>query len=405
MKKKFICLTALLILSAMMLSSCITQMFGEAGITQPPETTKRPGIGDVTTAPETGSSEDGAPAYGSKPSYAGIKLSDYIKVDYKGIRIEVDELPPEVSDTVINGELNALIDYYVAAGRLECPAETVKEGTVEEWDFVEISFVGKIDGVPFQGGTSTSNAWMIVNDNSSGYIPGFASGIIGAKVGEMVEVPVTFPENYNEALAGKDAIFEITVYSKKNYTVTDEVVSELTGGDYKTVADFKAYYRDYLADLYESDLLSQVSELLVEALNERSTVYSYPDEQFLYYYNSNVAYMTRVAETLGMSYEDYMNSVGESDAVLREKAEAAVREDMAIYYVLEAEGETYTDEDYQAALDYYVNYYNSQGYNYDKKSIESLFEYYYYPGYLRYQLNLEKAIGILFDNAEIVEKK
>lgn len=404
MKKKIICLTALLILSAMMLSSCITQMFGEAGITQPPETTRRPGIGDVTTAPETESANH-TPAYGSKPSYAGLKLSDYIKVDYKGIRIEVDEIPPEVTDTVINGELNALIDYYVTAGRLECAAETVKEGTVAEWDFVEISFVGKIDGVAFQGGTSTTNAWMIVNDGSSGYIPGFASGIIGAKVGEMVEVPVKFPENYNEALAGKDAIFEITVYSKKNYTVTDAVVSELTGGDYKTVAEFKTYYKDYLTDLYESNLLSEVSDLLVEALSEKSTVYSYPNEQFLYYYNSNVAYMTQQAEKLGMSYEDYMTSVGESDAVLREKAEAAVREDMAIYYVLEAEGKTYTDEDYQKALEYYVNYYNAQGYNYDKNSIEQLFEYYYYPGYLRYQLNLEEAIGILFDNAEIVEKK
>ena len=404
MKKKFICLTALLILSAMMLSSCITQMFGEAGITQPPETTRRPGIGDVTTAPETEPADD-TPVYGSKPSYAGLKLSDYIKVDYKNIKIEVDDLPPELTDRVINGELNALINHYVTNYGFKCEAQTVTEGTVEEWDFVEISFVGKIDGVAFEGGTSTTNAWMIVNDSSSGYIPGFASGIIGAKIGEMVEVPVTFPTNYNEALAGKDAIFEITVYSKKSYTVTDDVVSELTGGDYKNVADFMTYYKNYLADLYESNLLSEVSDLLVKALSEKSTVYSYPNEQFLYYYNSNVAYMTAMAEKLGMSYEDYMTSVGESDDVLRQKAQDAVREDMAVYYVLEAEGKTYTDEDYQKALEYYVNYYNSQGYNYDKSSIEQLFEYYYYPGYLRYQLNLEKAIQILFENAEIVEKQ
>ena len=404
MKKKLISLTALLVLSCMMLTSCITQMFGDMGITQKPETTKNPGIGDLPTPSET-ESADNSPAYGSKPSYAGLKLSDYIKVDYKGIKVEVDELPPEVTDQVINGELNALLDYYVTGYGLACAAETVTEGIVAEWDYVEISFVGKIDGVAFEGGTSTTNSWMIVNDNSSGYIPGFASGIIGAKVGEMVEVPVTFPENYNEALAGKDAIFEITVHSKKTYTVTDEVVSELTGGDYKTVADFMVYFKEYLTDLYESNLLSEVSDALVAALDEYTTVYSYPNEQFLYYYNSNVAYMTRMAETLGMSYENYMTSVGETDAILREKAEKSVRQDMAIYYVLEAEGKTYTDEDYQAALDYYVNYYKSQGYNYDKASIEQLFEYYYYPGYLRYQLNLEKAIQILFENAEIVEKQ
>ena len=403
MKKKLISLAALLILSCMMLTSCITQMFGDMGITQKPETTQRPGIGDIQT-PDT-EPADHTPVYGSKPSYAGLKLSDYVNVDYKGIKVEVDALPPEVTDQVVNGELNSLLDYYVTNYGFKCDAETVTEGTVSEWDYVEISFVGKVDGVAFEGGTSTTNAWLVVNDTASGYIPGFASGIIGAKVGEMIEVPVTFPTNYNEALAGKDAIFEITVYSKKNYTVTDAVVSELTGGEYKSVADFMTYYKEYLTDLYESNLLSEVSDALIAALDEHTTVYSYPNEQFLYYYNSNVAYMTRMAESLGMSYEDYMTSVGETDEILRQKAEDAVREDMAIYYVLEAEGKTYTDDDYNEALDYYVNYYNSQGYNYDKASVEQLFEYYYYPGYLRYQLNLEKAISILFENAEIVEKQ
>ena len=145
MKKKIICLTALLILSCMMLSSCITQMFGDMGITQKPETTQRPGIGDSTSPAETEPADD-TPVYGSKPSYAGLKLSDYIKVDYKGIKVEVDSLPPEVTDQVVSGELNALLDYYVTGYGFKCDAETVKEGTVEEWDYVEISFVGKIDG-------------------------------------------------------------------------------------------------------------------------------------------------------------------------------------------------------------------------------------------------------------------
>ena len=405
MKKKIISLMALLILSSLMLSSCITSMFGDMGITQPPETTKAPGIGDVTTSEGTSSSGNDTPVYGSKPSYAGLKLSDYIKVDYKGISIEVDALPPEVTDKVINGELNALIDYYVTTYSFKCDFETATTGTVEEWDYVEISFVGKIDGVAFEGGTSTTNAWMIVNDESSGYIPGFASGIIGATVGETVNVPVTFPTNYNEALAGKDAIFEITVHSKKTYTVTDAVISELTSGDYKTVAEFKAYYKDYLTDLYESDLLDQVSEKLVEALAEKTTVYSYPNEQLLYYYNSNVSYMTLQAEKLGMSYEDYMLSTAENEDTLRAKAEQSVREDMMIYYVLEAEGKTYSDEEYNEALDYYISYYNSMGYNYNRESIEAMFEYYYYPGYLRYQLNYERMIQIVFDSANIVEAK
>lgn len=405
MKKKLICLMALLIISAMMLSSCITSMFGDMGITQPPETTKLPGIGDVTTGEDTSSSGSESPAYGSRPSYSGLKLSDYIKVDYKGLTIETDSLPPEITDKVIDANITGLIDYYVTNYKFDCSYTLVTEGVVEEWDYVEIGFVGKLDGEVFQGGSSTTNVGMIVNDHDSGYIPGFASGIVGAKVGETVNVPVTFPEDYNETLAGKDAIFEITVYGKRVYDIQDSHINDLTSGDYKTLAEFREYYKEYLTDLYESDLLSQVSDKIVEVLAENTTVYSYPNEQLLYYYNSNVNYMTLQAEKLGMSYEDYMTATGENEDTLRAKAEESVRDDMMIYYVLETEGKTYSDEEYNAALDYYVNYYNSMGYTYTRDAIESMFEYYYYPGYLRYQLNRERVIQIVFEAAKIVEAK
>ena len=221
MKKKFICLTALLILSCMMLTSCITSMFGEAGITQKPEVTKRP-TPDELTAPEDTTSNDDTPVFGSKPSYSSVKLSDHIKVDYKGLTIETDSLPPELTDKVLTANLAALFDYYKSSGTIDCNYTLVTEGVVEEWDYVEISFVGKLNGEVFEGGSSTANVGMIVNDHDSGYIPGFASGIIGAKMGETVNVPVTFPTDYNEALAGKEAVFEITVYGKRVFDIKDE---------------------------------------------------------------------------------------------------------------------------------------------------------------------------------------
>jgi trigger factor len=403
MEKKLISLLALLIITAMSLTSCITSMFGEAGITQKPEATQRPLPGDITTSESTNSSNE--PAYGSKPSYESVNLADHIKVDYKGLTIETDSLPPEITDKVIEANLAGLLDYYKSNGVIDCNYTLVTEGVVEEWDYVEISFVGKLDGEVFEGGSSTSNVAMIVNDHDSGYIPGFASGIIGAKIGETVNVPVTFPTDYTETLAGKEAIFEITVYGKRVFDVKDEHISTLTGGDYKNLADFMVYYKEYLTDLYESDLLSSVSDKIAEAILANATVYSYPSEQYLYYYQSNVSYMTLQAEKLGMSYEAYMTATGETEENLRATAEKSVLEDMVIYYVLEAEGKSYTDDEYNKALDYYVDYYNSYGYNYDRASIEAMFEYYYYPGYLRYQLNRERVIQIVFDAANIVEAK
>ena len=189
MKKKLISLSALLILSCMMFTSCITSMLGDIGITMAPgaETKEKP---DSTTAPEETEKGDETPVYGSKPSYSGVKLSDHISVDYKGITFEVDSLPPEVNEQSISANISGLIDYYVTNYGLSCSHTLVTEGTVAEWDFVEIGFVGKLDGVAFEGGTSNTNAWMIVNDNSSGYIPGFASGVIGAKVGDILSIAI-----------------------------------------------------------------------------------------------------------------------------------------------------------------------------------------------------------------------
>ena len=404
MKNKLICLTALLILSCMMFTSCITSMLGEVGITMVPGADTRAPSSNTSPSVDTEAKDD-EPVFGSKPSYAGLTISDYISVDYKGITYEVDSLPPEVNDQSIDANISGLIDYYVTNYGFSCSHTLVTEGTVAEWDFVEIGFVGKIDGVAFEGGTSTKNVGMIVNEHDSGYIPGFAAGIIGAQLGTTVEVPVTFPVDYHStALAGKDAIFEITVYGKKVYDITDDVINTLTSGDYKTLAEFKEYYKGYLADLYDSEILESFTQVALDLLIEKASVISYPNEQYLYYYNSNVNYAYLKAEQLGLSYEEYVSQTGETDEVLRDLAKQEVLKDMIVYYILEKEGKAYTDAEYNEALDYYVNYYNQYGYMYDRATIEAAFEMNYYPGYLRYQFNLERVYTIVYDAANIVEK-
>ncbi len=79
---------------------------------------------------------------------------------------------------------------------------------VKNGDVVKIDFVGKIDGVAFEGGSATG---AILELGSGQMIPGFEEGIVGMKLGEKKNVEVTFPSNYYENLAGKKAVFEITV--------------------------------------------------------------------------------------------------------------------------------------------------------------------------------------------------
>ena len=103
------------------------------------------------------------------------------------------------------------------------------DATAVDGDQLLIDFVGKIDGVPFEGGTA-DNAALVIGSGS--FIPGFEDQLKGAKAGEAKTVSVTFPGDYPSAnLAGKFAVFDVTVKVnasdkrlKPGLTTTTEVI-------------------------------------------------------------------------------------------------------------------------------------------------------------------------------------
>lgn len=84
--------------------------------------------------------------------------------------------------------------------------------TVANGDTVNIDYVGTVDGVEFDGG-STNGAGADLTIGSGTYIDGFEEQLVGAHPGDTVEVNVTFPDPYslNTDLSGKAAVFTVTV--------------------------------------------------------------------------------------------------------------------------------------------------------------------------------------------------
>lgn len=76
-------------------------------------------------------------------------------------------------------------------------------------DYVIIDFVGKMDGVAFDGGSAEGYRLKLGSDTM---IDGFEDGIVGMKLDEEKTITVTFPENYTAELAGKEATFDITLH-------------------------------------------------------------------------------------------------------------------------------------------------------------------------------------------------
>jgi len=134
-------------------------------------------------------------------------LPDIVLPDFG--TIELTRFKAEVSSEAVDKALAEIAKYNrtlepVPAETLETRGSGAMAGEV-----VTVDFEGKIDGVPFEGGTGTDTQ---VEIGGNGFIPGFAEQLEGVRPGENRTISVTFPENYGKAdLAGKDATFDITV--------------------------------------------------------------------------------------------------------------------------------------------------------------------------------------------------
>jgi trigger factor len=109
-------------------------------------------------------------------------------------------------------EVDEAVDELAKQNR-NYETKTGKAVKAADGDMVVIDFVGKLDGVAFEGGTA-EDAELVIG--SGQFIPGFEEQLKGAKPDTDVEVKVTFPAEYGAAnLAGKDAIFDVKVKEVK----------------------------------------------------------------------------------------------------------------------------------------------------------------------------------------------
>ena len=127
---------------------------------------------------------------------------------------EVTETPEvtEAADAIETPEVTEAADATATPEVTEAPSyDTDSSLEVKDGDTVNIDYVGKIDDVAFDGGSTDGNGTDLVIGSGS-YIDNFEEQLIGAHPGDKVEVKVTFPDDYQATdLAGKEAVFDVTV--------------------------------------------------------------------------------------------------------------------------------------------------------------------------------------------------
>jgi len=87
--------------------------------------------------------------------------------------------------------------------------EPREDRAAEDNDQVTLDFEGKIDGVPFEGGTAEDFPFVL---GQGRMLPEFEAAARGMKAGETKTFPLAFPADYgSDTVAGKTAEFTITI--------------------------------------------------------------------------------------------------------------------------------------------------------------------------------------------------
>lgn len=121
--------------------------------------------------------------------------------------LKLERLLVPVDESAIDAQLQQI------AGQQKAWEDAKASYKAKQGDQVTMDFVGKVDGVAFDGGTGEA---MAIEIGSGRLIPGFEDQLVGVKAGDEKQIEVTFPEDYGvDTLAGKPATFDLKITAVK----------------------------------------------------------------------------------------------------------------------------------------------------------------------------------------------
>jgi len=229
---------------------------------------------------------------------------------------------------------------------------TVEGRNAENGDIATIDFEGFTDGVPFEGGKGDDYDLEL---GSGSFIPGFEDQIVGHAVGDSFDVNVTFPEQYAEELAGKDAVFKVTVKDLKEKQlpdIDDEFVKDIS--EFDTLDELKEDIRKTLTEQRESSSKKTFENAVYDSLSELVEG-EIPECMYKKAVDNMISEFRYNIESQGMSFDKYIQAIGMNEesirAMYRPRAEKDVKIELALVKIAEIEGIEVTEEEISEEYD------------------------------------------------------
>ncbi|MBD8064536.1 trigger factor [Devosia sp. PTR5] len=269
---------------------------------------------------------------------------------------------------------------------------------VENGDRLGLSFVGKIDGEEFEGGSS-DHAHLTVG--SGEFIPGFEEQLIGVKKGESKEVKVTFPADYgNTELAGKEATFDVSVLhvDGPNAGELDDDFAKRLG--LEDVAALRKAVREQMEAALQSMSRQHMKRQILDALDEGHK-FDVPAQLVDAEFDTIWQRVKHEVEHHGRSFEDEGTTEEAAQEQYKRIAERRVRLGLVVAEIGNQNEVQVSDEEHQQALIAEVRRFpgqEQQVYDYYRKNPQAL-------AGLRAPIFENKVVDFIADQGEITEKK
>ena len=213
-------------------------------------------------------------------------------------------------------------------------------------DIVTIDFEGFVDGAAFEGGKGEDYDLEL---GSGSFIPGFEEQCEGHNVGDRFDVNVTFPEEYAEELAGKPAVFKITLKSVKTKLLPeldDEFVKDIS--EFDTLEELRADIRKTLTEQKEKSAKSAFENAVFDKLADLVTA-EIPECMIDRAVDNMISEFRYNVESQGISFDNYLKMLAMEEenvrAMYRPRAEKEVRTELALEKIAELEGVEVTPEE------------------------------------------------------------
>lgn len=313
-----------------------------------------------------------------------IDKDDYMNVTYKKQDLEVTE-------EEINKELDSAREQNARIISIDDKDRIIKDG-----DIATIDFEGFMDGVAFEGGKGTDYDLTI---GSKTFIDTFEEQIVGHKLGDELEVNVTFPENYGKKeFEGKPALFKVKIKeikSKELPELNDDFAQDVS--EFDTLEEYKNDLKSHIEENKSKKAKSEKENEIINQLIEKAKM-DVPNVMIENQIDMMVNDFARQIQSQGISLENYLQYVGQTKEALRdiyrENASIQVKGRLVLEAIAKSQDIKVTDEEFNEEIDRIAETYSMEKEKIvqtlkeeDKKNIEE-------------DIKIRKTLDFVLENAK-----